>query len=501
MNIRYTADPDTAVSVSIPPSTCPPSSSREDDSPPPPIKVRASVFFDGTGNNMFNTHRRTSGGERFAWMDSFNGSFMNDYSNVAKLANYLITESAEDDYHFSVYVEGIGTLYGDGDDINGSGRGAGERGITTRVLRAMDRIASAIPSLDVNNSRSITKFNIDTFGFSRGAACSRHFGYRIFQYYGRIDSESRPLIVRIRDNGFSLPEGATRIKFMGLFDTVSSFGSEGDHHNDVRELNLNFSDYLGQIDKIVHIAAAEEFRRNFRLTNCRSAGRIAQTIFLPGVHSDIGGGYTNNVNELNFKVFEIPHSIAADGDGIWPIQKSYIELMVELIRKGNFRESELVNGSLVMPFVRGERNLATERTFPYIGSAVTANRTNISNRYARVALKIMAEKFTDASLRLDSTFEGHETLGVFLNEIFPILNNNTHSADFWINATDRDCGFDIGRLRHDYIHTSSQYNDNYIIVGYAMRAQWYRNSSYVELNEDTIGNGLGFKRKRMVNTG
>jgi hypothetical protein len=51
---RYTADPDTAVSVSIPPVTCPPSSTREDDPSPPPIKVRASVFFDGTGNNMFN---------------------------------------------------------------------------------------------------------------------------------------------------------------------------------------------------------------------------------------------------------------------------------------------------------------------------------------------------------------------------------------------------------------------------------------------------------------
>jgi hypothetical protein len=221
---------------------------------------------------------------------------------------------------------------------------------------------------------------------------------------------------------------------------------------------------------------------------------------LPGVHSDIGGGYTDNVNELNFRLLDIPHTINFSADNGSSIQKCYIEFMVELIRRGNFRESELVNGSQVMPFVRGERNLATESTLPYVGSVVTANRRNISNRYARVALKIMAGKFAGASLRLDSTFNDHETLDDFLNGIFSRLNNNTHSADFWVNATERDCGFDIGRLRHDYIHTSSQYNDNYVLVGYAMRAQWYRNGSYVELNEDTVGNGLGFTRKRIVNS-
>lgn len=499
MRVIYTAD-SSAVSVAGAASSCPSRSERRDDPQPPPIKVRASVFFDGTGNNLFNTRQRLRGGERYAWFDSFNGSFMNDYSNVAKLANYISTVNTEDDYHFSVYVEGIGTLAADGDDIRGSSTGTGGRGVTDRVLRTLEQLTSTITSLDRNQSRNIIEFKIDTFGFSRGAACSRHFGYRVFRYYGQINSNSRPLVVRLRDNGFSISEGSTRIKLMGLFDTVSSFGIN--HDNDVRELKLDFNEYISQIDSIVHIAAAEEFRMNFRITDCRSAGGKAQTIFLPGVHSDIGGGYNdgNDQNELNYKVFEIPHVVSI-GDRIWPIQRTYISLMLELIRRGNYNINELVNGNLIEPFIRGERRVESEPVLPYIGRAVIANRRGISNQYSMIPLKIMAEKFSLAGLQLDPVFNTEVRLIPFLTAIYGILNNNGRSADFWSTATGVACGFNINELRHDYFHTSSQYNDYIVSVGYPMRAQFERNGSFVDLNENTVDNGLGFSRKRKVNHG
>lgn len=500
MNVTYTAH-STAVSVRGDSGSCPAGPAREDDPTPPPIKVRASVFFDGTGNNMFNTRSGDTHDRSYRSHASEDGgdSYANDYSNVAKLAQYILTESEEDDYHFSVYVEGIGTTADDGDSSVGGGTGWGETGVVNRVRRAIERLTSTITSLDRNHSRNISELNIDAFGFSRGATCARHFGYRIYEFYGRVDANGRPLIIRLRDNGFTLSTGSTRIKLMGLFDTVASFGA--DHDDDTNELHLEFNAYIGHVDKIVHLVAAEEFRMNFRLTDCRSAGRKVEEIYLPGVHSDIGGGYNRIENELDFKVFEIPHSIASMGDGVWPIQRAYITLMTELIQHGNYRATELVNGSSVMPFVSGNRNVRTEITLPYIGEAVVANRRGISNEYSRVALKMMAEKFGDASLNLDGSFDSEIRLNPFLAQVYGVLNNNSHPASYWITAAGASCGFDISQLRHDYFHTSAEYNTRYPLYGCPFRLQFKRNGRYVDLDEDTIDNGIGFSRERIVNPG
>ena len=47
----------------------------------------------------------------------------------------------------------------------------------------------------------------------------------------------------------------------------------------------------------MQIASVDEYRKNFRLTNIKSAGLRGLEFTLPGVHSDIGGGYRNNVRE------------------------------------------------------------------------------------------------------------------------------------------------------------------------------------------------------------
>lgn len=55
------------------------------------------------------------------------------------------------------------------------------------------------------------------------------------------------------------------------------------------QLRLNA---ISAVDQTIQIAAAEEHRANFRLTNINSAsGDNSFEVYLPGVHSDIGGGY------------------------------------------------------------------------------------------------------------------------------------------------------------------------------------------------------------------
>ncbi len=86
-----------------------------------------------------------------------------------------------------------------------------------------------------------------------------------------------------------MDENAVEIHFAGLYDTVASFGLS--HTNDTRQLHL---DSIGTFNakKVTHLVAADEHRANFSLTNIDSATN-GDEIFLPGVHSDVGGSYYN----------------------------------------------------------------------------------------------------------------------------------------------------------------------------------------------------------------
>ena len=47
----------------------------------------------------------------------------------------------------------------------------------------------------------------------------------------------------------------------------------------------------------MHLVAAEEHRKNVSLTDIASAGSKGRELFLPGVHSDIGGDYRDEASE------------------------------------------------------------------------------------------------------------------------------------------------------------------------------------------------------------
>jgi len=109
------------------------------------------------------------------------------------------------------------------------------------------------------------------------------------------------------------------VKFAGLFDSVSSFdevgdkaedsrfagkaarhatyGGDDDFKNDVSELHLTLDDE--KLEKVVHFVANDEYRVNFSSTTIASARQrgIGCEFYLPGAHSDIGGGYAQVVEE------------------------------------------------------------------------------------------------------------------------------------------------------------------------------------------------------------
>jgi hypothetical protein len=84
------------------------------------------------------------------------------------------------------------------------------------------------------------------------------------------------------------------VLFAGLFDTVASHGLR--HVNDVATLGLAS---ISRAQKVLHLTASDEFRDNFALSNISVAvaDGVGTEIALPGAHSDIGGGYVDNVLE------------------------------------------------------------------------------------------------------------------------------------------------------------------------------------------------------------
>lgn len=143
-------------------------------------------------------------------------------------------------------------------------------------------IAKLKAALDAKPKPHIPSVTIHVFGFSRGAAESVAFCHRLN---------------RLLDGG-KLASIPTDVQFLGLFDVVASVGGSSsvsrtmplpdaifdghwDWANDVDE------DLPGCVRKCLHLIAAHEQRMNFPLTQIGGA----QEVMLPGVHSDIGGGY------------------------------------------------------------------------------------------------------------------------------------------------------------------------------------------------------------------
>lgn len=122
------------------------------------------------------------------------------------------------------------------------------------------------------------------FGFSCWAVAARYF---VAQWKAEQNLATQ----------LAAPQAAIEIKFVGLFDTVSSVGYGLGFGSNVQELGLDLG---GVPKKVVHLTAANEYRKNFALTTIDSSLGVGGGFEckLPGVHSDIGGGYAELEDEV-----------------------------------------------------------------------------------------------------------------------------------------------------------------------------------------------------------
>ena len=328
------------------------------------------------------------------WLDKqgVDNSFMNDYTNVARL--YMSCDKA-----YAIYIEGIGTLDRQKDVDAGFQYGSGTSGIRAKVRKGCNELAQKIIAAK-NEREEIKKITslsvtVDVFGFSRGATAARNFLYEVNSTHKRekdivikkqtkkvldkdlinpyspnddsvyttkevftgfyidkdnvivnmdyIENDQMPkygyLGYYLLENGFSkeeLQNMTLSIRFLGIYDTVSSYEDVGDLNalskidhgikhtrknyfkDDVEQLQIN---NLGYFKQAVHFVAMDEHRQNFALTHLK--GTNCKEKVLPGVHSDIGGGYETGIEVVD----EL--EVAPLNNIILPYLKKQKELLVK----------------------------------------------------------------------------------------------------------------------------------------------------------------------------
>ncbi len=145
----------------------------------------------------------------------------------------------------------------------------------------------------------VQKINVSVFGFSRGATKARVF-VNWLQALGKLDAQLSGMSTK---HAMTLGGFPFEIEFLGIFDTVASvglantlgnslFGRWLDGHSAWSDAEVSLR--VPSDVRCLHLVAAHEVRRSFPLDSISVNGQYdgkMQEIVLPGVHSDIGGGY------------------------------------------------------------------------------------------------------------------------------------------------------------------------------------------------------------------
>ena len=216
--------------------------------------TQIGVFFDGTCNNMDKDLAKEC------------------ETNVAKLFQlYNTAETPRFIQNAKFYIRGVGSKFGE--YILGSMTGAGGE---DRIIEMLENISLHFNRPEV---RDLSPKVIDICGFSRGSAQARHF-VNIIKHEGIIDEQTDE------------PFADIQIRFLGLFDTVASFGIPGNDLDPGFDFHVD-ADYVAYT---LHLVAEHESRSTFDLMSIKAAADTPLPANMkeetyPGAHSDLGGGY------------------------------------------------------------------------------------------------------------------------------------------------------------------------------------------------------------------
>lgn len=442
------------------------------------LQVTMGMFFDGTGNNRFNTDTKP----RNPTEDSV--SYKNFYSNVAKMWKYYIgsldgaklTGNGENGENFNIYIEGIGTSNGNDDNDFGLGLAFGQTGIRPRVRAASFEVIDSIKQKTSLDTIDIIEITFDVFGFSRGAAAARHFidrnsmdpfSYIRGDFKKPTNDPSIPVYnslieFYLNHNQDRFIEVNIKWRFAGLYETVSSYGFN--QSNDITQLGLMNIDH---VEKIVHIRAKDEYRENFAFTPTTSNN--TDVIQLLGVHSDIGGGYSlpkpsikgeeySEYKKILYKSKTFSRPAVQFNEPIpSPTEVRELDRIEEIqdrfIKEGWYRKNQEVikkDPNSINDIKIIDKFLYSTPSSNVYEFQIIATRERVETTYSHIPLRLMTERAISAGVFFNDQIKTEYQLDQTLTKVYDKFNTlfiNLHNWDPLLKE-----------LRYKYLHWSSSYN-------------------------------------------
>ena len=397
-------------------------------------------------------------------------SYDSYYTNVVKMDRHVNTDEGKTpNYQLTLktYIEGSGTLIKKGDRMNGYALAMGESGVPEKVEKGMRTVLAKIRMEQPDVKVTIKKLTLDVFGFSRGAAAARNFindalnGRKTVSEGTTLPSNDETTSIKalLESKGYTIND--VNVCFAGLYDTVSTYGLgvisdalgiTNDAANNVETLSLKA---VAQAEETVHLAAADEHRFHFSLTNISSAGANGLEVFLPGVHSDIGGGYRDAVTES--LILRGSHDLSGIIlHGNYPSVDEANKDRAQLIAAGWYQEDEIFVEPVLSKNSEGEEEV--------IWATLRVHRSGkkpvgISNTYSRIPLHIMVKKARNKQIVFKDKLDRDEAVPAELSTIQDDIQSYVDSkgsssqASDWFGTTQYSW---LSKLRHDYLHFSAR---------------------------------------------
>ncbi|MEI8114372.1 MAG: DUF2235 domain-containing protein [Bacteroidia bacterium] len=253
---------------------------------------RIAIFCDGT----WNTPDKTEDGKLCQ-------------TNVVKMANALLPASNDGKLQLLYYDTGIGS---EGNMFQRIFDGATGYGISENILQAYRFIIQNYEPDD----------ELFLFGFSRGAFTVRSLSglirnsgilkiqhldqiqkaYNIYRSR-KLDLQPRAVEATLFRKTFAVEE-TTKIKFIGVWDTVGALGNPLVLNGFFTKRNqFHDTELSSKIGHAFHALAIDENRKNFEATLWHqqegSKGQVLEQVWFAGIHSDVGGGYPEKETGLS----------------------------------------------------------------------------------------------------------------------------------------------------------------------------------------------------------
>lgn len=436
-------------------------------------------------------------------------------SNPAILSALFTSQAKDEDgngrnRYMHVYIEGSGAngfqvknraldFVINGKAVRGLGFGLGSTGVVAKVSKAINYIGEGIEGYEMDENVEIKSIHFYVFGFSRGSACARLFSYLVARAagapVGKLEHKNYAIkknveeefgdylnkkyyknkeVCFLQKSGQKKSSYSITVDFLGIYDTVSAIGflkEQGDKVNKLRTVFMYDSTYwdnfhkenavryglfspsLAPVKSTCHICGTDEFRANFALTDIGSAVDNPENIelFLPGCHSDIGGGYTKGddgekktldaiVDEMDTQM-STTSAIEAGNDDHWE------SLSIELLKKLGWVET----------FWNNEIDQISYQDFR-VSSITFTHLPKPENQYSNIPLKFMFERMRSKLPNFEKIFsqdidtyyptDSDETLRRIYDKIVRYVNC---SGRYYYTLDENE----YKELRHKFLHFTS----------------------------------------------